>query len=740
MKKTFLGLVIAILLVVLTVGCQTKGRESLTPGISPDKGRGQTVLPARLIPPWAAIDNFNKPSLWKLESSPEPESTSSKLEQSLDGTLKQSISGGQADGRDFGALEATREFILPENFGLAQLFLEARWRVPVFGQANAKNGRADLILTALDSQAKKLGSIHYRLSADDYGGQGFQGDKPSLGSYPGLKPPDKVVVVHTQGEVDNWQTLRAIPTNKLQIDWSKISKLRVTFHFDGGFMYQDSWQIEWDELKLAGIGRGVSVPLAQRKAKGKDKRLLSSSPTIDLDVTKFGQGWGSEAVKAQAQAYGFGDVVIKIPTFNHQQLPSQAGNTFDTIEFLENLTDLFLKSGGGQNFQWQETSIGAASASIDQFGPALWGYRVYAIPKKDYDQRITHTPSNPNDYAGWIEDLHNAIKDINDQIIFDFPTFYKGGGSSGFEQIPRTLVGFRGKLGTKYRLIIFPLLAVRDDVWSQAVFALRDRSYNLDDSRFVIPENESSDYWYSHVYGYYYSGGLYDSSFLNDLLSYHSNNFGIPPTSNPQYDYAFQVLHYNPSGGDQAWDGHLVNLPPTPYNELPVNATTRTERMEVVGAPMVVNTVFEMPQATPEVHMIAPPGAFAKWGASGNFLGLELQITSPSQLTLQAYAYYGSDRVALEKLEFLKDGSPLGQDTTPSWKPDKPLSSTAIPYWYELYEYTWNITASDNGSHQIIAKAKGEDGRVAESYPLFVTVAIGGGGGGGGGGGRPLIW
>ncbi|MGE0546034.1 MAG: Ig-like domain-containing protein [Kofleriaceae bacterium] len=52
---------------------------------------------------------------------------------------------------------------------------------------------------------------------------------------------------------------------------------------------------------------------------------------------------------------------------------------------------------------------------------------------------------------------------------------------------------------------------------------------------------------------------------------------------------------------------------------------------------------------------------------------------------------------------------------------------------YEPYNFVWQITSADNGSHSFTAKAFDELGNSTISSPRVLTVNIGGGGGGGGG-------
>jgi len=60
----------------------------------------------------------------------------------------------------------------------------------------------------------------------------------------------KVVLVHGQGQEPNWQRFNVQPSSDLNLDWSQVRTVRVAFEFAAGWMYQDSWAVEWDDLEL----------------------------------------------------------------------------------------------------------------------------------------------------------------------------------------------------------------------------------------------------------------------------------------------------------------------------------------------------------------------------------------------------------------------------------------------------------------------------------------------------------
>lgn len=214
---------------------------------------------------WRQYEDFqfgDPLSRWQLSPPGGCEPTSSEVEQTVAGSLRQGARGGGMDGKDCVGLNATRDFSAPPGLmGSSQPVIAFSWRVPEFSSPDdphgGKEGYADLLVIPLDGQGQELGRLRFRVSCDDRSGDGTSYCSPS--DY-GMRDGSSVVLVHGQGQEANWQYFSAAlgpgdlrtpgisPDRAAAIDWSRMATLRLVFEFAAGYLYNDAWAVEWDDL------------------------------------------------------------------------------------------------------------------------------------------------------------------------------------------------------------------------------------------------------------------------------------------------------------------------------------------------------------------------------------------------------------------------------------------------------------------------------------------------------------
>ncbi|MDR7540471.1 MAG: hypothetical protein QN152_13245 [Armatimonadota bacterium] len=246
-------------------GCDSVSGATCTVSISSDRSV-TAVFTSQPAPPstWRETEDFQTGdplSRWQLSPPGGCVPTSSEVNQSIDGYLRQEAQGGQMDGKDCVSFTATRDFAVPPGFSIETLDLAVSWRVPQFSSPadtqGGKEGYASIALYFLDSQGRRLvdsqdprvDRLEYRVSCDDRSGQGTSYCTPPLYGMSGEFLP-RVVLVHGQGQEPNWQRLNVRPSSDFSLDWSRVRTVRVAFEFAAGWMYEDSWAVEWDDLEL----------------------------------------------------------------------------------------------------------------------------------------------------------------------------------------------------------------------------------------------------------------------------------------------------------------------------------------------------------------------------------------------------------------------------------------------------------------------------------------------------------
>ncbi len=214
---------------------------------------------------WRRYEDFefeDPRSRWQLSPPGGCTPTSSEVGQSIDGSLRQAARGGRMDGKDCAVLSASRDFAVPGEFiRTRQPIIAFSWRVPEFSSPTdpqaGKEGYADLLVIPLDRERRELGRLRFRISCDDRSGSGTSYCSPP--TY-GMSDGSHVSLVHGKGPEARWQSFSAAlgpgqlrtpgisPEGVAAIDWSRAATTRLAFEFAAGYMYNDAWAVEWDDL------------------------------------------------------------------------------------------------------------------------------------------------------------------------------------------------------------------------------------------------------------------------------------------------------------------------------------------------------------------------------------------------------------------------------------------------------------------------------------------------------------
>lgn len=209
---------------------------------------------------WTWFDDFEPPNRWSFpptgQCGDNPTDTTYQMEYSTAQSfspitsLHQFITDGGTEGRDCVGLEAYRDFPV---LSPGKVNLRVKYWISQFTDADdgfgGMNTWAEVRVRAFDRSGNALGKYRYIVAC----GLATVWPENPCQQTGNLKYVYNGATPNENGEfalVGRWLSLDEFPTDDLPIDWRKVRKLRISLILAGGFMYQDTAEIFWDDLHV----------------------------------------------------------------------------------------------------------------------------------------------------------------------------------------------------------------------------------------------------------------------------------------------------------------------------------------------------------------------------------------------------------------------------------------------------------------------------------------------------------